>query len=558
MCVIPFTEENQQVQTDDLGVQFTEMFIKQQENVTMVLSILEEFDFHVRWPGVKLLTSLLRQQGPQVQQIILVSPMGVSRLMDLLDDSREVIRNDGLLLLQQLTKSNAAIQKIVAFENAFERLLDIITEEGNSDGGVAVRPGASYLLTMTSSSCSHAAAPPQADFVCPVEGRAKYCSMQALGQVREAQRLRIAVLCSALNRADKVSLCRSRSVNTRRGRHRKKMGVVVRSGASYRTRTAAGSGSSTVMLLAQTVCTLDQTALPLKLAGIVVEDCLLLLQNLLKYNNSNQNFFKEGSYIQRMKPWFEVGDDNSGWSAQKVTNLHLMLQLVRVLVSPGNPPGATSSCQKFMYQCGLLQQLCIILMATGVPADILTECQPPIGSSIHPRSVSPNEWLGEKDFTTINTVSEVIRGNQVNQDYFASVNAPSNPPRPAIVVLLMSMVNERQPFVLRCAVLYCFQCFLYKNQKGQGEIVATLLPSTIDATSLSAGQLLCGGLFSTDSLSNWCAAVALAHALLDNSTQKEQLLRVQLATSIGNPPVSLLQQCTNILAQVQVFTWHLK
>lgn len=41
----------------------------------------------------------------------------------------------GLLLLQQLTKSNAAIQKIVAFESAFERLLDIITEEGSSDGG---------------------------------------------------------------------------------------------------------------------------------------------------------------------------------------------------------------------------------------------------------------------------------------------------------------------------------------------------------------------------------------------------------------------------------------
>lgn len=259
--------------------------------------------------------------------------------------------------------------------------------------------------------------------------------------------------------------------------------------------------------------------------GIVVEDCLILLQNLLKNNNSNQNFFKEGSYIQRMKAWFEVGDENPGWSAQKVTNLHLMLQLVRVLVSPTNPPGATSSCQKAMFQCGLLQQLCTILMATGIPADILTE--------------------------TINTVSEVIRGCQVNQDYFASVNAPSNPPRPAIVVLLMSMVNERQPFVLRCAVLYCFQCFLYKNEKGQGEIVATLLPSTIDATgnSVSAGQLLCGGLFSTDSLSNWCAAVALAHALQGNATQKEQLLRVQLATSIGNPPVSLLQQCTNILSQ---------
>uniref|UniRef100_A0A2K6MJC6 General vesicular transport factor p115 n=1 Tax=Rhinopithecus bieti TaxID=61621 RepID=A0A2K6MJC6_RHIBE len=378
-------EENSTRQSEDLGSQFTEIFIKQQENVTLLLSLLEEFDFHVRWPGVKLLTSLLKQLGPQVQQIILVSPMGVSRLMDLLADSREVIRNDGVLLLQALTRSNGAIQKIVAFENAFERLLDIISEEGNSDG------------------------------------------------------------------------------------------------------------------------------------GIVVEDCLILLQNLLKNNNSNQNFFKEGSYIQRMKPWFEVGDENSGWSAQKVTNLHLM--------PPADPPFSCSNLGSNSAPCLLSWDLC------------------------HPPRISFTSLL--TDSLTINTVSEVIRGYQVNQDYFASVNAPSNPPRPAIVVLLMSMVNERQPFVLRCAVLYCFQCFLYKNQKGQGEIVSTLLPSTIDATgnSVSAGQLLCGGLFSTDSLSNWCAAVALAHALQENATQKEQLLRVQLATSIGNPPVSLLQQCTNILSQ---------
>ena len=75
-------------------------------------------------------------------------------------------------------------------------------------------------------------------------------------------------------------------------------------------------------------------------------------------------------------------------------------------------------------------------------------------------------------------------------------------------------------------------------------------PYAPTANSISAGQLLCGGLFSADSLSNWCAAVALAHALQDNLTQKEQLLRVQLATSLGKPPVSLLQQCTNILSQV--------
>ena len=35
----------------------------------------------------------------------------------------------------QLTKGNANIQKIVVFENAFEKLLEVIFEEGSSDGG---------------------------------------------------------------------------------------------------------------------------------------------------------------------------------------------------------------------------------------------------------------------------------------------------------------------------------------------------------------------------------------------------------------------------------------
>jgi len=72
----------------------------------------------------------------------------------------------------------------------------------------------------------------------------------------------------------------------------------------------------------------------------------------------------------------------------------------------------------------------------------------------------------------------------------------------------------------------------------------------LSANSVSAGQLLCSGLFSSDGLSTWFASVALLHAIVENSTQKEQLLRVQLATSLGHPPVSLLQQCTNILTQV--------
>ncbi|XP_076056699.1 general vesicular transport factor p115 isoform X2 [Oratosquilla oratoria] len=386
-------------QISDLGVQFTEIFIKRQENISLVLELLDEFDFKVRYPTIKLLTNLLQNRPKELQEAILVVPSGVSKLMDQLSDSREVIRNDTLLLLIQLTKGNTNLQKIIAFENAYDHLFEIVKDEGFADGGV------------------------------------------------------------------------------------------------------------------------------------VVEDCLILMLNLLRNNPSNQTFFKEGSYIQRLTSFFTFPLDSTevGWSAQKVTNIHYMLQLVRTLVSPHNTTQVVTSCQKAMHQSGLLHALCSLLMASGVPADILTD--------------------------TINTVSDLIRGNQMNQEFFASVMAPSSPPRPAIVVLLMSMVNDKQPFVLRCAVLYCFQCFLYRNEVGQSQIIQTLLPQTADVVSgnkpppnqITAGQLLCGGLFSADPVSNWFAAVALSHALIDNQAQKEQLLRVQLATGVGSPPVSLLQQCSTIL-----------
>lgn len=389
-----FDEEadNPQV-TVNVGEQFTEMLIKSNENVATILNFLEEFDFKVRWPAIRLLISLLGNKPKDIQEIVLVSPMAVSKLMDLLIDSREVIRNDALLLLIQLTKGNANIQKIVAFENAFDRLFDVIKEEGSSDG------------------------------------------------------------------------------------------------------------------------------------GIVVEDCLILMFNLLKNNSSNQQFFKEGSYIQKLAPMFIMPPDleETGMSPQKVSNLHFMLQIARSLVSPANSQLIVSSCQKTMRSCGLLEALCNILMGSGVPADILSE--------------------------TINCVGDVIRGDMANQEYLSSVMAPSNPPRPAIVVLLMSMVNEKQPLSLRCAVLYCFECFLYRNENGQTSLVQTLLPSSSEVSTLTAGQLLCGGLFSTDSLANWFSSVALMYGLIENPAQKEQLLRVLLATSAGSQPISLLQQCTALLQQ---------
>ena len=85
-------------------MQFTEIFIKDTENIALLSGLLDEYDFHVRWPTVKLIMVLLTNSTKVVQEGLMAIPMAISKIMDLLSDSREVIRNDGLLLLIHLTK----------------------------------------------------------------------------------------------------------------------------------------------------------------------------------------------------------------------------------------------------------------------------------------------------------------------------------------------------------------------------------------------------------------------------------------------------------------------
>jgi hypothetical protein len=115
------------------------LIVQDASNVALLLDMLAEVEFYVRFATITLLNSLYECVGDALHEGILTSPLGISRLIDLLDDRREIIRNEGLLLLIKLTSTNADIQKIVAFENAFERLFSIIIEEGSVEGGIIVQ-----------------------------------------------------------------------------------------------------------------------------------------------------------------------------------------------------------------------------------------------------------------------------------------------------------------------------------------------------------------------------------------------------------------------------------
>jgi hypothetical protein len=73
------------------------------KGITMVL---EEFDFYVRYNTIKLLSTLLSNRSKRIQECILTNPMGISRLVDMLDDKRDIIRNGNDLQLNSHEKKS--------------------------------------------------------------------------------------------------------------------------------------------------------------------------------------------------------------------------------------------------------------------------------------------------------------------------------------------------------------------------------------------------------------------------------------------------------------------
>ncbi|KAK4435387.1 Golgin candidate 6 [Sesamum alatum] len=116
----------------------SDLLSREVDNISLLLSLLAEEDFYVRYYTLQLLTALLTNSPNRLQEAILTIPRGITRLMDMLMD-REVIRNEALLLLTYLTREAEEIQKIVVFEGAFEKIFSIIKEEGGSEGGVVVQ-----------------------------------------------------------------------------------------------------------------------------------------------------------------------------------------------------------------------------------------------------------------------------------------------------------------------------------------------------------------------------------------------------------------------------------
>lgn len=81
----------------------------------------------------------MHNRPQKVQHHFLSDPGGPSSILAILTETREIIRNEALLLTQSLIASNVDIQKSLAFEGVLEALLAVVSQEGGVEGGIVVQ-----------------------------------------------------------------------------------------------------------------------------------------------------------------------------------------------------------------------------------------------------------------------------------------------------------------------------------------------------------------------------------------------------------------------------------
>ncbi|CAG7952541.1 unnamed protein product [Penicillium salamii] len=131
-------DESSPEASDEIALWLADSFTQRQDNITTLLDLLEAREFYSRLYSLQLMSHICNARPERTQECIFTAPLGISKLVNVLTDSREPVRNEALVLLIALTPTSEELQKLVAFENAFEILLDLINKEGALSLGTEV------------------------------------------------------------------------------------------------------------------------------------------------------------------------------------------------------------------------------------------------------------------------------------------------------------------------------------------------------------------------------------------------------------------------------------
>ncbi|XP_024993371.1 golgin candidate 6-like [Cynara cardunculus var. scolymus] len=387
----------------------TDLLSREGQSISLLLSLLSEDDFYIRYYTLQLLTALLTNSPIRLQEAILTIPRGITRLVDMLMD-REVIRNEALLLLTYLTREAEEIQKILVFEGAFEKIFSIIKEEGGSEGGV------------------------------------------------------------------------------------------------------------------------------------VVQDCLELLNNLIRNNASNQVLLRETVGFDSLISILKLRGTTYSFTQQKTINLLSVLETISLLLNGGLETDSASNNNRLTNKTVLVQRNVLDhLLMLGVEsqwAPVSVRC------------------------AAFQCIGDLISGHRQNLDSLASKSLGDElEVEPALnsILRIILRTSSMQEFI---AADYIFKSFCEQNSDGQKMLASTLIPQPMSMTNarfeedvnMSFGSMLLHGLAMSEhdgDLETSCrAASVLSYVMKDNIECKEKVLQIKLESSMPSlgSPEPLLHRMVKYLA----------
>ncbi|KAF8633385.1 hypothetical protein AX17_004556 [Amanita inopinata Kibby_2008] len=120
----------------ELGIKHTDQVLANEKAVNVLFTLLGDANFYTRFTSLQFVSTLLKNRRQVVQAYFLKAPSGPTSIVSVLEDKREIIRDEAISMIQALILQNSDIQKILAFEGAFEKLFNIVAREGGVEGGI--------------------------------------------------------------------------------------------------------------------------------------------------------------------------------------------------------------------------------------------------------------------------------------------------------------------------------------------------------------------------------------------------------------------------------------
>jgi hypothetical protein len=117
--------------------------------MTVLLDLLDTPDLYSRLYPLQLIRACAQARPERTQECIQTAPMGTSRLAAMLDDPRDMIRNEALVVLSDLTRSSTELQKVFVFEDVFAKVFNMVHGDGGlTQGGIVVQDCLSLLANL--------------------------------------------------------------------------------------------------------------------------------------------------------------------------------------------------------------------------------------------------------------------------------------------------------------------------------------------------------------------------------------------------------------------------